>query len=208
MEDRRAQVQQQIEDDRVRQAVSHAYMQDMSKLLLEHNLASREADAVVREIARSTTLSTVRQLDGARKGILLRFLAGSNLIVNSAARQPSDPIILLRRADLSGADLRDADLSGTDLRDTDLRLADLSGTDLSRATLSRADLRDADLSCADLRDADLSFATVSNEQISGAKNRVGTLMPDGSEMTEEEFKEFEKHYQSESPDSPPRTPCS
>ncbi|EAC2446131.1 pentapeptide repeat-containing protein [Listeria monocytogenes] len=61
----------------------------------------------------------------------------------------------LRRADLSGAnlrhaDLRRADLSGANLRHADLRRADLSYANLSYADLSYANLRRADLSYADL----------------------------------------------------------
>ncbi|HDI4203021.1 TPA: pentapeptide repeat-containing protein [Listeria monocytogenes] len=51
------------------------------------------------------------------------------------------------------ANLRRADLSGANLRHADLRRADLSG-----ANLRHADLRRADLSYANLRRADLSYA--------------------------------------------------
>ncbi|EOH0935682.1 pentapeptide repeat-containing protein [Listeria monocytogenes] len=56
------------------------------------------------------------------------------------------------------ADLRRADLSGANLRHADLRRADLSGANLRRADLSGANLRHADLRRADLSYADLSYA--------------------------------------------------
>ena len=69
---------------------------------------------------------------------------------------------------LSLADLRRADLSGANLRGADLSRANLSGADLRGADLSRADLRGADLSGADLRGADLRRATLSGADLSGA----------------------------------------
>ncbi|EAD8625528.1 pentapeptide repeat-containing protein [Listeria monocytogenes] len=67
----------------------------------------------------------------------------------------------LRRADLSGANLRGANLSYADLRRADLSGANLRGANLRRANLSYADLRRADLSCANLRVANLSYADLS-----------------------------------------------
>jgi hypothetical protein len=85
-ESRRLQAQQQIEDDRVRESVLQSYMQDMTRLLLDKGLARSEADQPVRSIARSSTLTAVRQLDGDRKGILLQFLHESKLI------EAADPV--------------------------------------------------------------------------------------------------------------------
>ncbi|EAC4377985.1 pentapeptide repeat-containing protein [Listeria monocytogenes] len=67
----------------------------------------------------------------------------------------------LRRADLSGANLRGANLSYADLRRADLSGANLRGANLRRANLSYADLSCADLSCANLRVANLSYADLS-----------------------------------------------
>ncbi|EPR8660816.1 pentapeptide repeat-containing protein [Listeria monocytogenes] len=63
----------------------------------------------------------------------------------------------LRRADLSGANLRHADLRRADLSGANLRHADLRRADLSGANLRHADLRRADLSYADLSYADLNW---------------------------------------------------
>ncbi|EAC6792571.1 pentapeptide repeat-containing protein [Listeria monocytogenes] len=67
----------------------------------------------------------------------------------------------LRRADLSGANLRGANLSYADLRRADLSCANLRGANLRRANLSYANLSYADLSCANLRVANLSYADLS-----------------------------------------------
>ena len=105
--------------------------------------------------------------DGCKKAILDYDLRRADL--SGADLRRAD----LRRADLSDADLRradlrDADLSDADLSDADLRRADLRRADLSDADLRRADLRDADLSDADLSDADLRRADLSGADLRGA----------------------------------------
>jgi uncharacterized protein YjbI with pentapeptide repeats len=87
---------------------------------------------------------------------------------------------VLRRMDLSGANLREAnlrkaDLSGSKLVGTDLRSADLFGANLVGADLSgRADLSSSDLRGANLQDA----IGLTNVQIYGAATDQHTLLPD------------------------------
>jgi hypothetical protein len=108
-ENQRAQAEQQIETDHAQQSVLQSYIQDMTELLLDKGLAKSKLDDPVREIARSSTLAAVRQLDGERKGILLEFLSESNLVIRSSiifgVSFPTDPIISLIGADLIGANL-------------------------------------------------------------------------------------------------------
>jgi hypothetical protein len=221
-ENQRAEALQQIEDDRVRQSVLQSYIQDMTELLLDKGLATAGPTLPVRRIARSSTLTAVRQLDDDRKGILLQFLYESNLI----QRRGFDPIISLRRADLrdaslSGVNLSGADLSGADLSGANLRFTLLQSTILSGANLSGADLRfalflgQADLIGANLRSADLHGANLrgarlsntyleradltnaenwTNQQLAQAGSLVGATMPDGTVMTEEAWEEFKKRY--------------
>jgi uncharacterized protein YjbI with pentapeptide repeats len=224
IEDQRAKAEQEIETDRARESVLQSYIQNMTDLLLDKGLATSDLTHPVRSIARSSTLTTLRQLDADRKGILLQFLHESNLIT------VGDPIIILSDADLTGAnltgaflreaDLFDADLTGAILRDAgltgaDLRSADLIGADLHDAHLSRAELRDAHLTGADLRDAylfdaDLTGADLTgailisadlrgakgwtNEQLAQAESLVGATLPNGTEMNEEGWEEFKKSY--------------
>ena len=91
----------------------------------------------------------------------------------------------LRKADLSGADLRGAvlseadlrgaKLSGADLSGANLRGAKLSGADLSGANLRGANLRKVDLRGADLRKAVLSWADLSGAVLSEADLRETNL---------------------------------
>jgi Pentapeptide repeats (8 copies) len=73
--------------------------------------------------------------------------------------------IVLRRADLSGANLRRADLSGANLRRADLSGAILSGANLRRSNLSGANLSGAILSGAILSGANLSGADLKDSII-------------------------------------------
>jgi uncharacterized protein YjbI with pentapeptide repeats len=174
-----ARSQQQIETDRAQQTILQSYIQDMTELLLDKELAKSQLDNPVRDIARSSTLAAVRQLDGERKGILLQFLSESNLITSGhEVRSHIDPIISLSGADLSGAFLIDADLSGAFLIDADLSGADLSGADLIGADLSGADLINANLIGASLYgafliDADLSGANLGSVSLGGGVFRSG-----------------------------------
>jgi uncharacterized protein YjbI with pentapeptide repeats len=219
IEDQRAKAEQEIETDRARESVLQSYIQNMTDLLLDKGLATSDLTHPVRSIARSSTLTTLRQLDADRKGILLQFLHESNLIT------VGDPIIILSDADLTGAILRDAGLTGADLRSADLIGADLHDAHLSRAELrdahlTGADLRDAYLFDADLSDADLGRAIPSdadltgadltgailisadlrgakgwtNEQLAQAESLVGATLPNGTEMNEEGWEEFKKSY--------------
>jgi uncharacterized protein YjbI with pentapeptide repeats len=87
---------------------------------------------------------------------------------------------VLRRMDLSGANLRDAnlrkaDLSASKLVGADLRSADLFGANLVGADLSgRADLSSSDLRGANLQDV-IGLTIV---QIYGASTDEKTLLPD------------------------------
>jgi uncharacterized protein YjbI with pentapeptide repeats len=87
---------------------------------------------------------------------------------------------VLRRMDLSGANLREAnlrkaDLSGSKLVGTDLRSADLFGASLVGADLSgRADLSSSDLRGANLQDV----VGLTMVQIYGAATDQNTLLPD------------------------------
>ncbi|MBD7963319.1 pentapeptide repeat-containing protein [Fictibacillus sp. Sa2CUA10] len=73
------------------------------------------------------------------------------------------PQIIVKKADLRGANLRGALLIAADLKNADLRKSDLIG----------ADLRDADLSGTDLRGS--IFLT--QAQVNSAKGNADTTLP-------------------------------
>ena len=148
---RRAEEQRERDADRAREATLRAYLDDMTKLILEHKLQDSEVGSAERAVAHAQTFMALRTLDGPRKGVLLQFLKDSQLI------NKDKPIISLHFADLTYANLSSADLHGTDLSSVNLRYADLRN--------------------ADLRDTDLSEAVVTPEQLDSAKDTTGALLP-------------------------------
>lgn len=155
--------EQQLAKDKQQEDRLQTYFDRMTELLLKEGLRTSKSEDEVRSIARTRTLSTLRTLDGTRKGLLLRFLEESGLIKEKH-------IVDLANADLSGANLSGVDLRGVYLIKADLRKADLSG----------ANLRDTNLSKANLSGANLTDAQVTDEQLAQAKSLEGTTMPDGT----------------------------
>lgn len=193
----RAKLEREIATDRQQEAALQAYIDRMADLLLKENLRTSENEEV-RNIARIRTLSLLRGLDGKRKGIVVRFLYESGLIVEK-------PVIDLAGADLSGAELINANLRGANLSGTYLNKALLWGINLSAANLSHAslteakvfnvdlseanlsqtfllkvDLTEANLTQADLTGARLSRGRISDEQLATARSLKGATMPDGT----------------------------
>ena len=181
VEDRRAESERRVEEQRAQDAALQAYLDQISQLMLEEDLRDPAVESEVRTLARARTLSTLGRLDPSRKTEVLRFLAEAGLVQSVEEAQRVDeqiPIIGLRGADLSGADLRDgADLSGANLTDADLRGADLTGAFLNGAELPGADLTEANLSFADLNDAEHVTKDALEEQAASLEK---ARMPDGS----------------------------
>src|SRR5260370_25091844 len=142
----------------------------MSDLLLSGNLNSPQAGVEVRALARARTLTALRVLDPARKGILLQFLYESNLIgYETLLLTPQGTtqitlhktIIGLVGADLSRTELpSEADLSGVELVGTNLDYANLSDINLDRADLLSAHLYEANLHHAGLSRVNLKYASL------------------------------------------------
>jgi hypothetical protein len=192
--------EQALAQDRAREEALQRYLDTMQGLILDKELRRSEKDAEIRDVARARTLSVLRNLDGNRKGHVVRFLHEAELVVGviideAGERQDLiEPIIDLRGADLTGVTLIGVILIGTNLSDADLRGADLRGADLSDAELRGADLRGADLRFANLSDA----KGWTNYQLTQAESLVGAILPDGTVITEEAWEEFKKHYRQSS----------
>lgn len=182
-----------IEADRVREAALQSYLDKMTTLLFKEDLRGETANPVAEDVARIRTLTILRRLDGARKGMLLRFLYEARLIMKRISDPDVGyirPIVKLELADLRGADLRGADLSGAYLRETILSgaymmHATLVATDLKRADLSKvhfedAILLDADINEVDLSGADMRRASIKKNQLVRAKSLKGTILDDGT----------------------------
>jgi hypothetical protein len=159
-----------------------AYLDQMRQLLLDEDKPlrqSKEGDEVS-TFARSLTLTSLSQLDGRRKGLLVQFLREARLIQGTegmsglGSGKPGwaqrRPIIGLTSDDLSNIDLSDADLNYVILGEANLSGANLRGADLSNTILFNTDLTDADLS-----DATVSWWG----GLASCKSLKGATMPDG-----------------------------
>src|SRR5215469_16757778 len=142
--------------DQQQEATLKSYLDDMSDLLLNHNLRNSQPGDEVRQVARARTLTALRRLKADRNRIVWRFLHDTHLIgIGSAGLD-------LSHADLSGDDLSGADLSDTDLSYDELTCAILTHADLTRTTLTYANLSEANLTSAYIREANLSNAFLVN----------------------------------------------
>lgn len=186
--ERRAQEERAIAEERTQEAALQTYLDQMSTLLIDKVLGT-EPKPETKDVARVWTLTVLRRLDGARKGIVLSFLHESGLINGST------PIISLRGAEffevyvfagklvganLSEAQLNGAKLWGVDLRETDLQRANMECANLSSADLRMANLGDAlllhtNLEGAFLRKANLSGAFLENAKLARADLRMTDL---------------------------------
>ncbi len=156
--DEHEQTEQEVAVDRAREAALRVYLNQMAEFLLEKQLHTTDREDV-RNDAQFHTLTTLPELDGDRKGYLLRFVYVMGLINKDTA------ILQLSGADLSEANLSWANLCG----------ADLSGTNMSSACLRDASLEDANLGGIDLRQANLTLAHMSKSDLSGADLRQANL---------------------------------
>ncbi len=178
----------QIADDQQKEAILKTYMDDISDLLINHNLRNSKPDDEVRVVASAKTLVALKKLDGNRRGTIIQFLYGANLIENGNANNTFtsvEAIISLGGDDLeeaqmegvalAGADLEGVDLKGADLEEAWLEGVDLAGADLEGANLSTANLKGADLSLAILQGANLSMAILQGANLQAVDLRGANL---------------------------------
>lgn len=168
-EKKRARAQQQIEANRHYEAALQSYLDRMTELLLKDKLrTARNKEA--RNVARIRTLSVLRGLDGARKGIVLRFLYEAGLI------NKDRPIVDLRTAELGWADLSYIDLQDADLTGAYMDHVDLTKTNLAGSVLVSTDLTEAKMNDAILEHVNLSNVKVSDEQLATVRSLKGATM--------------------------------
>src|SRR5438270_8503251 len=70
----------QIADDQQQETTLKTYLDDMSDLLLNHNLRKSKPGDEVGQVARERTLTALRRLDADRNRIVLQFLQDARLI--------------------------------------------------------------------------------------------------------------------------------
>jgi uncharacterized protein YjbI with pentapeptide repeats len=189
----RALRQDHIAADQRHEQALRDYLQRMSDLILDRHLGSKQAGLRVEALAQTLTLTVLRQLDGRRKGIVLAFLANSDLIRNDVGpnRNRESGPLNLDHADLNdaalphvqlgavaieGAYLENADFSDViadeaSFFDSDLKNANFRGASLDNVTFEGADLRGADLSDVITVDDDLGGPLFGDSCLTGATFR-------------------------------------
>jgi uncharacterized protein YjbI with pentapeptide repeats len=153
------------------EALLQAYRSQMADLLRQDAWRKQDGEGRrVRHLARTQTLSTLRHLDGERKGHVVAFLAQKGILAT----------LDLTRADLRQADLTELDLSQARLTEADLASATLDGAALRGASLEGADLfkatlRGAVLESANLRQVNLYRANLEGTNLRGANLEEANL---------------------------------
>jgi uncharacterized protein YjbI with pentapeptide repeats len=165
-EENRAEQQVKRALDDKREETLRTYVRDMSDLFLQRRLGAQHPPPKTRLVARTLTLTALRQLDGVRKGVLVQFLSDSQLIASSAE---AGPVV-----DLGGADLRDVVMNGAILlggasfENADMRRAQFRNALIWKPDFARADLRDANFTGASIEGPALKYPTAFTEGEPGA----------------------------------------
>lgn len=144
--------ERELAQDNIEEQTLQRYFDRMSTLLIQENLNSTPKTDSKWDIARAYTITTLRALNPERKGILIKFLQGADLITQEA------------RIDLKEADLRYANLSNIDLKEANLTGADLRSINTSHTKLHNVKIDEATL-------IDDKFARVRNLILEGAEKR-------------------------------------
>ena len=184
--------------DRLREDRLQDYLDRVQDLLEKGLTTSPQEAAILRDIARTRTLTVLRGLDVTRKAIVIQFLHESGLIGKTKALkamtsptwvQDIKPVVSLVGADLSKAKLVKARLPGITLAYTNLReanfadcimpSANLMGANLRGANLARAMLYNSRFIGADVSGADLREAKLGNAEFNLTKYDDATKWPAG-----------------------------
>ena len=121
----------EIANTRQQETMLASYLAQMTDLLVSKHLRQSGPEAEVRDIARTQTLTTLRQLDGNRKGLVLQFLYEAGML-----KRARDII------DLTAIDLRGNDLLQLLYKDNVLAEGEVI-IDLTEVIENQADLSDS-----------------------------------------------------------------
>lgn len=193
--DSKARQEKEIARDNQQHQILSDYLKQMTTLLIDRGLRSSVPKAEVRSVARAITLNAARQLDGERKGQMLKFLYEGDLLggcpfmlnVAPAAQCQAASIVDLGDVKLEetkldppmplpGVDLKSAFLSKAELPKIDLTGAKMDGVDLVDANLTGALLNGAQMSRARLQRTNLTAVNLTSATLTGADLREATLI--------------------------------
>ncbi len=169
------------------------YLKAMTALLLqEGSLLTFKGNDLIRNVARTETLTVIKRLDAERNFSVFQFLHGTELVGDkdemrrmfyrtggspSSRDIPGDAIVSLAFADLQKVELELVNLFGVNLAYTILVEANLKGANLAKANLQRAYLNSADLTGANLVGVNLVGVNLAGANLQNA------TMPDGTKYS-------------------------
>jgi uncharacterized protein YjbI with pentapeptide repeats len=176
--EKREQVDRAIALDAQQERALQDYLGVMTSLILEKGLLDQTygEPRPVEVAAQTRTLSTLRSLEGVRKGIVLEFLVASGLL-KSHDVDDRGPVLDIPFADLSGADLFGAqlcdiflpspNLSGADLRFAEIYRSDISGGNFTNAKFHGANMFEVGLFRSNLEGTDFTEANLASGKLDG-----------------------------------------
>jgi len=157
--------EQRRAEDHLQEAVLSAYLDRITTYLLNNKLRSSKVNSAVQDVAHGWTLTVLPRLNGQRKGVVLQFLYGANLLMKD------NSVIQLGDADLSGVSLNawleNIYLNGANMEKANLEGCYFWGADLSATYLKDANLENANLGEVNLENAWLEGANLKTFSISG-----------------------------------------
>lgn len=148
----KAKTDRKIAEVRNQEIILGEYFDRMSDLLIEKQIHGSESDSVVRDVARTRTLSVLRRIYPDRKAIVLKFLYESELIIK---KQEREPLITLK----------DADLQGLELEKTEFFDIDLSGANLFLAKFKDVRFINSNLNDIDFSNSSVEFCFFNNVEL-------------------------------------------
>ena len=152
-------------EDLLQETILSTYLDRIATYLLNNKLQSSKVGSAVRDVAHGWTQTVLPRLNGQRKGVVLQFLYGANLLMKD------NSIIQLGDVDLSnvslGGWLEDIYLNGANMEKADLVGCYFMGADLSATYLKAANLENANLGDINLENAWLEGANLKTFSLSG-----------------------------------------
>jgi hypothetical protein len=118
VEDRRAERERDLAEQRAQDEALRAYLDQMGQLILERNLLEAEDNDPVYALAHARTRTILARLDAEQNRTVTRFLTTTGLTGIERGDRPTISLLAnieLRDANMSGADLSGADLGGANL---------------------------------------------------------------------------------------------
>ena len=166
-----------IRIQRQHQAVDD-FIQIITELSLDHNLATKKPKDGTKEIARSRVIFVLENIDGERKGQILQFLYESNLI-------DLTPKVVLVGANFKGIQLTGIDLHSSEIRGAYFQNSDLQKSNLDQALFVGCNFLKSNFSESKVENTDFSYSNLSSCEFQNMN--LSTVNFEGANLTNADF---------------------